>query len=176
MNLALHFSNATDEHPTPQDVFDQLTDRYGPFTLDAAATPENTKCERYYTVDDDALSKPWNGRVWCNPPYSQKAAFVEHAIRETRSGRAEIIVMLVPADTSTVWWREAYEHADEIVLRSGKLKFGNAKNAAPTGSCLLVFRKRRQHTWSATSTTRYTMPKRHNTRPRWFTIKSGPIA
>ncbi len=51
--LRVHFSNATAEWPTPQDLFDDLSFIYGGFTLDPCATPENAKCARYFTKEDD---------------------------------------------------------------------------------------------------------------------------
>ena len=59
MNSGL-FTSRTDEWETPQDLFDNLNDQYH-FTLDAAASDENHKCERYYTKADDGLSKKWGG-------------------------------------------------------------------------------------------------------------------
>ena len=56
---------------TPQALFDELNSQYH-FTIDVAATDENAKCDRYYTIEDDALAKSWAGEtVWCNPPYDR---------------------------------------------------------------------------------------------------------
>jgi DNA N-6-adenine-methyltransferase (Dam) len=43
-----------DEWATLQDLYDQLDAEFG-FTVHVAATPENTKCERFYTVESDCL-------------------------------------------------------------------------------------------------------------------------
>ena len=59
MNQVL-LSSKTGEWETPQVFYDRLNWKYH-FTLDAAATPENAKCERYFTAEDDALSKNWGG-------------------------------------------------------------------------------------------------------------------
>jgi site-specific DNA-methyltransferase (adenine-specific) len=68
INPAL-FSSATDLWATPQDLFDEL-DYIFHFTLDPCATPENTKCRRYFTKEDDGLAQDWGThRVWMNPPY-----------------------------------------------------------------------------------------------------------
>lgn len=61
------FSSRTDMWETPQDFFDELNSEFH-FTLDVCAVPENAKCEKFYTPDDDGLSQPWDGVVWCNPP------------------------------------------------------------------------------------------------------------
>ena len=59
------------EWETPQEFYDRLDAIYR-FTLDVAATPENAKCEAFYTEEDDALGLAWPGRVWCNPPYGRQ--------------------------------------------------------------------------------------------------------
>lgn len=61
INEAL-YSSASVEWSTPQAIFDKLNDEFH-FTLDAAATPENAKCERYYTKAEDGLKMPWGGSL-----------------------------------------------------------------------------------------------------------------
>ena len=71
MNTDVMFSSKTDLWETPQTFFDKLNQEFG-FTLDACAVPDNAKCERYYTPEQDGLSQPWDGVVWCNPPYGRE--------------------------------------------------------------------------------------------------------
>lgn len=54
------YSSASVEWETPQELFDQL-DREFHFTLDACATPENAKCKRFFTIQDNGLMQPWGG-------------------------------------------------------------------------------------------------------------------
>jgi len=96
-NKNIHFMSQSDEYPTPDAIFQQINERYGPFDCDCAATAENAKCPKFWTIEDDALSKPWYGRDFLNAPYSKIAAFVEHAIRETQSG----CVSRLMSDSST---------------------------------------------------------------------------
>lgn len=70
MNTEVMFSSKSAEWETPQDLFDKLNEEFH-FTLDVCATPENTKCEHYYTSEQDGLSQPWKGVIWCNPPYGK---------------------------------------------------------------------------------------------------------
>lgn len=96
-NPLTQHSEATDEYSTPQWLFETL-DREFHFTLDAAAVPENAKCERYFTPDQDGLSQSWAGeRVWCNPPFSRHeiGKWVKKAFEESRKGAT--VVMLVPS-------------------------------------------------------------------------------
>lgn len=57
------FSSKTDLWETPQEFFDNL-DALFHFTLDACALPENAKCDRYFTPEQDGLSQPWGGRLY----------------------------------------------------------------------------------------------------------------
>ena len=52
MNSEVMFSSKTDMWETPQDFFDALDQEFH-FTLDVCATPENAKCARYYTPEQN---------------------------------------------------------------------------------------------------------------------------
>lgn len=113
------------DHRTPHDLFKTLSDEVGGFDLDAAASVENHLCEFYFTEEDDALSKDWGeGRVWCNPPYSNWGEWAKKAFTEVTDGFTDEVWMLIPARTDTrafhdyVWGR-----ASEIRFFKGRLKF-----------------------------------------------------
>lgn len=90
-------------------LFAKLDERFG-FTLDVAATPANAKCEQFFTLEDDGLTRSWTGRVWCNPPYSQIREWVEKAWNEWWADRSELIVMLLPANRPEQgWWQDHIE-------------------------------------------------------------------
>lgn len=60
MNKDLMFSSATDLWATPQGFFDELNEEFA-FETDVCAIPENAKCARYFTPDDDGLVQKWAG-------------------------------------------------------------------------------------------------------------------
>ena len=62
-NLKGCYSSKSDEWATPQEVFDSLNDEFC-FTLDAAATEDNHKCDRYYTMAQDGLNQDWGGSMY----------------------------------------------------------------------------------------------------------------
>jgi len=67
----VHYSSKTPEWATPQSVFDSLNKEFK-FTLDPAATKQNAKCKKFFTVKEDGLKQSWLGeRVFCNPPYGR---------------------------------------------------------------------------------------------------------
>jgi hypothetical protein len=69
-----------DDWYTPKFIFDalQLT-----FDIDVAAPPGGIDwipAKRFYTMADDGLSQPWDGLVWCNPPFSKLTPWVDRFI------------------------------------------------------------------------------------------------
>jgi len=54
------FSSKSDEWATPDALFQELDNEFH-FDLDACASDENHKCEKYFTIADDGLSKNWGG-------------------------------------------------------------------------------------------------------------------
>lgn len=98
-----------DDRRTPAWLFEEYNARHR-FTLDAAASAENTKCPLFCTQELSGLTTPWSGRVWCNPPYSDIRPWVEKAWAEVGSRRCDVVVMLLPANrTDQVWWQELIE-------------------------------------------------------------------
>ncbi|MEM5817104.1 MAG: DNA N-6-adenine-methyltransferase [Desulfitobacterium hafniense] len=140
MNTALMFSSETDLWATPQAFFDDLNSEFG-FTLDPCATPQNAKCQKYYTPVEDGLSQSWGGEtVFCNPPYGRALKdWVKKCYVESRKPNTKV-VMLIPARTDTSYFHEfIYKKAKEIRFIKGRLKFGGAKNGAPFPSMVVVF-------------------------------------
>ena len=63
-----------DEWYTPKWLFDALGLQ---FSIDVCApddlTHVTTPADKYYTPTDNGLIRPWQGTIWCNPPYSNPA-------------------------------------------------------------------------------------------------------
>lgn len=92
----------SDSWSTPQELFDQLNKKYGPFDLDACADQSNAKCAQYYDGNTDCLKQDWSSvakTVWINPPYSDPNPFIRKAKEESLKGIK--VVMLLKADHST---------------------------------------------------------------------------
>ena len=141
------YSSASDEWRTPDSLFNYLDNIYD-FTLDAAATDQNSKCPDYFTAQNSALTNNWRGRVWCNPPYSKGlcSEFVSRAYTQVcRERNAELAVLLLPARTDTKMWHELiFPLAEEVIFLKGRLKFmdgaGLTSNSAPFPSALVVYK------------------------------------
>lgn len=132
------FSGDRGDWETPQAFYDLVDAEFG-FTLDAAASPENAKAPDFYTIEDDALSRLWQGTVWVNPPYGRGMdAWVRKGYEASRGGAT--VVMLIPARTDTGYWHEFCMKASEIRLIRGRLVFVGASENAPFPSALIIFR------------------------------------
>lgn len=134
-------SSETPEWETPAALFKELDSDLGPFNLDVAANAWNAKCPTFFTEDQDGLSQPWTGRVWCNPPYGRTIGkWVEKARDAALSGSAEVVVCLLPARTDTAWWHDfIMTDAAEVRFIRGRVKFGG-QGPAPFPSAVVVFR------------------------------------
>lgn len=134
------FSSNTNEWATPQAFFDALNTEFH-FDLDPCATPENAKCERYFTVETDGLKKNWGGaRVFCNPPYGREIGkWVKKCWEESRKPDT-LVVMLIPARTDTAFFHDyIYGKAREIRFIRGRLHFNESPQGAPFPSMVVVF-------------------------------------
>jgi site-specific DNA-methyltransferase (adenine-specific) len=115
------FSCDSNEWATPQYLYDELHAEFN-FTLDPCCTPETAKCGKYYTPEDDGLSKQWGGEiVFMNPPYGRD---IIHWMRKAymASLNGAIVVCLVPARTDTRWWH-CYAMQGDIRFIRGRIKF-----------------------------------------------------
>lgn len=137
-DAALHFSSETVEWYTPQDFFDELDAEFG-FELDVCATAENAKCAKFFTKEDDGLSRNWTGICWCNPPYGRGIGdWVKKAYDSSLSGAT--VVCLVPARTDTKWFQDYCLPYGEVRFVRGRLKFGGCVNPAPFPCAVVIFR------------------------------------
>ena len=67
--LRVHTSSKSNEWETPIDFFKKY-DNIFHFDIDVASTDSNHLCEKYWTINDNALTKDWAGMTcWMNPPY-----------------------------------------------------------------------------------------------------------
>lgn len=137
MNRVL-FSSINPVYSTPDWLFESLKNEFQ-FTIDAAADPENAKCDKYFTASDDGLLQHWDGVVWCNPPYGRQISlWVHKAFLET--GNGVTTVLLLPARTDTKWFHDFVLNNAEIRFIKGRLKFGGEKYNAPFPSMLVIFK------------------------------------
>ncbi|HBY0133921.1 TPA: phage N-6-adenine-methyltransferase [Klebsiella pneumoniae] len=133
---------------TPPALFACLNAEFC-FQLDAAAAQHNALCKKFITAEQNTLETSWAdylsipGYVWLNPPYSDITPFVKKAAAESSNQIGT--VMLVPADTSVGWFKEAIQTASEVrFITAGRLAFINPVTGKPVsgnnkGSMLIIW-------------------------------------
>ena len=129
---------------TPKPLFDKLNLEFD-FDCDVAANESNKLCDSYLNEGINAITEwvRWGKVSWCNPPYDNIKPWVEKAIQQHREGKT--IVMLVPADTSVQWFKNAFNSCNDVRFISGRLSFINASTQKPVsgnnkGSVLFIWR------------------------------------
>lgn len=119
MSLSGHQSARmlNDEWLTPPEIVRAC----GDFDLDPCAPivrPWDTAA-RHFTVEDDGLARPWEGRVWCNPPFGREA--IKWLRKMANHGNG---IALIPARTETVMFYETvWGAADAALFIKGRPHF-----------------------------------------------------
>lgn len=140
MNTQVMFSSVKDDWTTPDGLFCDLAREFN-FTVDAAASNTNAKCNYYWDKQTDGLAQEWKGHtVFCNPPYGREIGkWVRKGYQEGHKP-GTTVVMLIPARTDTAWFHEYIHNKAEVRFLRGRLKFGGGQNSAPFPSMVVIWR------------------------------------
>ena len=118
----------TDHWYTPPWVFEGMAVT---FDLDVAAPVGGVPwvpARRSYSVDDDGLTEPWDGLVWCNPPYSAPTAWCRRWAEHSPGG-----CLLIRADLSTSGPFVAWSAAHAMYVHRKRIQFVSG-SGVPSGS------------------------------------------
>jgi hypothetical protein len=123
-----HFAqNDKDEWLTPRSLLDTIEAKLGRLiTTDPCASPVTTIGWKHnWTAADDGLSKPWPGVVFCNPPFSDKEAWLAKAVSEYETGEADLVFVVTPDSTDTIsWWHKHISGtADYVWFKESRLSY-----------------------------------------------------
>ena len=123
----------SDDCYTPRWVFDAMGLE---FDLDVAAPvggPWHVPCKRWYTAEDDGLAQPWDGLVWCNPPYSRFRPWAERW--------AEARGCLMGAyQPGTSWTPIVVDNADAVALITVEFIRAEGGTIRPRHGLFVAFR------------------------------------
>jgi len=133
---------------TPAQYLELVRTVLGGIDLDPIScdvTQETVQADRYFTEEDDCLSKEWRGRVWLNlaSGHPQTAEFVEKLVSEYWAGGLTDAIMLTHNYTDTDWFHQATDAAEAICFTKGRVKLVESDDetcALPRcGQCFLYF-------------------------------------
>ena len=102
VNLLKTKRGSNDDVYTPPELFAELRCT---FDLDVCAPKGGIPwipAARHYSVQDDGLAQPWEGRVWMNPPYSKPQPWIDRFIQHENG------IALLPTSTGK-WMIELWQ-------------------------------------------------------------------
>jgi phage N-6-adenine-methyltransferase len=144
-NISQMMTSIDQDWATPQYFVDLVEKKFKiKFDLDVCAYDHTAKAPKWFTEEDDALTKDWKGTCWMNPPYGQAIPkWLDYAYEQSKK-HGSTIVCLVPARTDTVWFHTAHKRGSMHLLK-GRIAFerahGNDTEHKPGafGSVLIAF-------------------------------------
>jgi len=138
------------------------------FLLDVCAEKETAKCANFISPEENAFNVDWRLRLsqieknianietvrhpfkqsamWCNPPFDNKFEFIEECYRYSKLGAT--IVMLLPWERTTGWWRDLINNkAARVFVPDGRYPFldidgKTQKSGVNFSSCFVEFSPR----------------------------------
>lgn len=113
MNAEHHKNEDKDISLTPLPLIEAL----GRFDTDCCGVSCHPTAERIISLPECGLQSSWQGRVWCNPPYSNPAPWVK---KMSHHGNG---VALVLASTGTQWFQDYCFTASAVLFLKKRPKF-----------------------------------------------------
>jgi len=141
-------NSVENEWYTPPEYIEAARATMGGIDLDPATSQkaqETVKAKKFYTAEDDGLSKAWKGRVWLNPPYSKDliGKFCDKLAESVGSGKVTAAILLVNNATDTAWFHRVAGKASAVCFVKGRISFhdsnGEPKNKPLQGQMAMYF-------------------------------------
>lgn len=147
-----HVAQSTGENEwyTPKEYIEAAKSVMGDIDVDPASSEianKIVKAKIYYTAQNDGLTKPWIGRIWMNPPYSQPliVRFSETFVKKYKDTEVKEACVLVNNATDTTWFQMMLEICDKVCFIKGRIRFLDIKEEATgaplQGQLILYFGK-----------------------------------
>jgi hypothetical protein len=107
----------SDEWLTPSEIINDLA----PFDLDPCSPIKRPwpTAKKHYTINDNGLLMPWEGFVWCNPPYGKYTSVWLNRMVLHNNG-----IALIFARTETkMFFENVWDSAKSLLFIDGRLYF-----------------------------------------------------
>lgn len=116
-----HGYNTTNDWITPHSYIKA----FGEFDLDPCASlyQKIPYAKTNYTVNEDGLSRDWEGKVWMNPPYGREIK--DWVVKFFHHGHG---VALLPSRTGNSWFHEYVFRSGFVLFLKGRIKFHGWKD------------------------------------------------
>ena len=117
------------EWVTPYYILSAVRKALNGIALDPASSTlaqSQVRAKRYFTIEDDALSKSWKAdSVFLNPPYTRGSmvAFVDKIETEWRLSHFMKAIVLTNNATETKWAQKLARLSSAICLLNGRVAF-----------------------------------------------------
>jgi len=134
-----HTSSTNQNWETPIDFFLMVQEMLGVhFTIDLAASANNSLCKEFYTQEMDSFSLPWKApeakdrlikelfpaACWCKPPYSDEIHPIPDWIYRARDNSdKENFAFLLPINKMDQNWYHEIMPEAQIGMVKGRIQF-----------------------------------------------------
>ena len=127
---------------TPDELFNYLDLRFGPFEVDLAACELSAKCDLFYSKEVDSLKQDWTAHknMFMNPPYDNIMPWAIKAVDTiSESKKGTKITVVLPNDNSTAWFSKILSGSSRVIniisdgKRTGRISFIDAGTNKPCG-------------------------------------------
>lgn len=121
------------DYETPWEFIKAVEDRYGPLSIDLAASEANKKAPKWLGLDQgvNSLDVDWAeaaGKNLCflNPPFDHIEPWAQKCAQEGAYGCK--ILFLVPASIGSNWWRDWVHNIAYVNGLNGRIIFDGQKD------------------------------------------------
>lgn len=152
-NNRAHVANNSGEQEwyTPPEFIEAARLVMGSIDCDPASSAianKTVQAKKFFTKEQDGLTKNWNGNVWLNPPYARPLIeqFSEAVSTKYASGEIPQAIVLVNNATETAWFSRMAMEASAICFPCSRIRFldtdGNPSGSPLQGQAFIYFGKR----------------------------------
>jgi len=136
-----------EESYTPTEYLESARKVMGTIDLDPASNEmaqANVNAGIYYTIEDDGLTKEWEGKVFMNPPYTARVInlFIDKLVGHFEANEVTEAIVLTNNNTDTIWFHQAAKTAAAVCFTAGRVNFlkrDGTKSSPTNGQAFLYF-------------------------------------